>query len=136
MTRTWDEVMLRFGCIAFLDAFDTIVAIANGGVIPAALLQQRLDLPLFLLKLNYRNADQQPIYAEPKLLEPLTFNPRGRRILLVEDRVKTGASLACAVRLLSDATLVKTFAVNGKADYYLYNEECFTFPWKLWLRKN
>ncbi|HEX7410817.1 MAG TPA: phosphoribosyltransferase, partial [Bacteroidales bacterium] len=25
--------------------------------------------------------------------------------------------------------LVKTFAVNGKADYSLFDETCFTFPW-------
>jgi len=25
--------------------------------------------------------------------------------------------------------VVKTFAVNGKADYALYDEACFKFPW-------
>jgi xanthine phosphoribosyltransferase len=129
--KIWDEVILRFRSITFFEPFDTIVAIANGGIIPAALLQQRLQLPLYLLKLNYRNAAQQPIYDTPQLLEPLTFDPQGRKILLVEDRVKTGASLACAVHLLSAAALIKTFAVNGNADYCLYNETCFPFPWIL-----
>jgi xanthine phosphoribosyltransferase len=46
--------------------------------------------------------------------------------------VKTGATLNYAVNLLKDdARLVKTFAVNGKADYSLYNEDCFRFPWIL-----
>ena len=30
---------------------------------------------------------------------------------------------------LKDAALIKTFAVNGDADYELYNEPCFRFPW-------
>jgi len=131
MNKTWDEVMQRFGSITFVDRFDIIVAIANGGIIPAAMLQQKLELPLFLLKLNYRNSAHQPIHDHPQLLEPLSFDPHGQRILLVEDRVKTGASLDYAVQLLKDATIVKTFAVNGNADYCLYNEPCFKFPWIL-----
>jgi xanthine phosphoribosyltransferase len=27
------------------------------------------------------------------------------------------------------AALVKTFAVNGNADYALFDEDCFKFPW-------
>ncbi|NCB27269.1 MAG: phosphoribosyltransferase, partial [Bacteroidia bacterium] len=27
------------------------------------------------------------------------------------------------------AKQIKTFAVNGKADYSLYDETCFKFPW-------
>lgn len=62
-------------------------------------------------------------------------NPvRGKRekILLVEDRVKTGTTLNYARQLLlgAGAAVVKTFAVNGNADYCLYNEMCFRFPWR------
>jgi xanthine phosphoribosyltransferase len=64
-------------------------------------------------------------------MEPIHFSAERKRILLVEDRVKTGASLQLAVQLLKEAgaNLVKTFAVNGKADYCLYDESCFRFPW-------
>lgn len=131
MDKTFDEVMRRICGIAFAETFDAIVAVANGGIIPAALLQQRLGVPVHLLKLNYRNAAQQPIHPAPQLLEPPAFDPRGLRILVVEDRVKTGASLRFAVQILQEAALVKTFAVNGSADYCLYNEACFRFPWIL-----
>ncbi|GHT68657.1 hypothetical protein FACS189452_08710 [Bacteroidia bacterium] len=131
MNKSWDEVLQRIRDIAFAEKFDTIVAIANGGTIPAALLQQRLQVPLYLLKLSYRDARQQPMYDVPQLVEPLNFDAKGKTILLVEDRVKTGASLQRAVQLLSSAALVKTFAVNGNADYCLYNETCFVFPWKI-----
>ena len=52
-------------------------------------------------------------------------------MLRVDDRVKTGITLATARELLSGAALVKTFAVNGNADYALYDEACFKFPWNL-----
>ncbi len=115
----------------FAENFDLIVAVANGGIIPAALLNQRLDLPLQLLRINLRDPRQKPIYDSPQLLSPINFEVCGKTILLVEDRVKTGASLAFARSLLEEkgAKLVRTFAVNGKADYPLYDEDCFRFPW-------
>lgn len=129
--KPFEEMLNRIRHISFKENFDTIVAIANGGVIPAALLNQRLCCEFYLMKISLRDDMQRPMYSEPRLLEPLTFNPKGRTILLVEDRVKTGASLNKAMLLLSGAKLVKTFAVNGHADYYLYNEDCFKFPWIL-----
>ena len=55
----------------------------------------------------------------------------GKRILLVEDRIKTGTTIKYAQQLLAGAAEIKTFAVNGNADYCLYNESCFKFPWIL-----
>jgi xanthine phosphoribosyltransferase len=124
--------MKRFREIEFHEAFDMIVAIANGGIIPAALLNQRLNIDIQLLKINLRDVQQKPRYDSPKLISPIDFTFKDKTILLVEDRVKTGATLNYAVNLLKDdARLVKTFAVNGKADYSLYNEDCFRFPWIL-----
>ncbi len=109
-----------------------IVAIANGGIIPAAILNQRLQIEMQLLKINLRDPQQRPKYDAPRLLTPIDFNYRDRNILLIEDRVKTGASLQFAKSLLEkEAGKVKTFAVNGPADYSLYNEACFKFPWLL-----
>ena len=121
--------MARFREIEFRENFDMLVAIANGGIIPAAILSQRLGIEIQLLKINLRDANQKPRYDNPKLLSPIDFNYKNKTILLVEDRIKTGATLNLAVELLKDAKLVKTFAVNGNADYALYNESCFKFPW-------
>ncbi len=129
MVKPLDEVLQRMCGMTFAEKFDTVVAVANGGIIPAALLNQRLGCDFFLIKMSLRDAQQQPMYGEPRLLEPLSFDPGGRSILLVEDRVKTGATLEKARQLLGGAKQVKTFAVNGKADYSLYNEACFRFPW-------
>jgi len=43
--------------------------------------------------------------------------------------VKSGTTLTYAMELLKGAKSIKTFAVNGKADYSLYDEACFLFPW-------
>lgn len=129
--KSFEEVAERFRLLEFNEEFDLIVAIANGGIIPAALLNQRLNLEIHLLKLSLRDASQKQMYDQPKLLETIDFNFEGKRVLLVEDRVKTGTTLNYAKKLLDKAALVKTFAVNGNADYCLYNETCFKFPWIL-----
>jgi xanthine phosphoribosyltransferase len=129
--KSFAEMLERFRNITFHEEFDMIVAIANGGVIPAAILNQRLNTDIRLLKINLRDANQKPKYDSPQLIAPIDFDFEGKSILLVEDRVKTGASLSMACKLLEGAGLIKTFAVNGKADYALYNEDCFKFPWLL-----
>lgn len=131
MEKSFDDVMKRFSNIAFTEKFDLIVAIANGGIIPAAILNQKLNIEIQLLKINLRDSNQKPKYNTPRLISPIDFEYKNRNILIVEDRVKTGASLLLACELLKDAALIKTFAVNGNADYCLYNEPCFKFPWLL-----
>ncbi len=131
--KSFEAVKKRLEEVTFEESFDLIVAVANGGIVPAALLNQRLGLDLQLLKLNLRDSNQRQLYDKPLLLEQITFNVKGKTILLVEDRVKTGNTLNFAKNLLLEAgaKTIKTFAVNGKADYCLYDELCFRFPWIL-----
>jgi hypoxanthine phosphoribosyltransferase len=128
-SKSWEDINLKIKTIVFDESFDMIIAVANGGIVPAALLNQRLQLPIELLRINYRDAKQKQIYSSPKLLADVGFDVRNKKILLVEDRVKTGATINYAKTLLQNAAIVKTFAVNGKADYALYDEACFSFPW-------
>ncbi len=129
--KSFEEVMQRFREITFRESFDLIVAIANGGIIPAAILNQRLNLQMELLRINLRDPSQKPRFERPQLVSPIDFDIKGRTILLVEDRIKTGATVKFAIDLLYEAREIKTFAVNGKADYSLYDEDCFKFPWIL-----
>ena len=127
--KSFKEVMQRFREITFHEQFDLIVAIANGGIIPAAILNQRLNLRMELLRINLRDPSQKPLFERPQLVSPIDFDIKGKTILLVEDRIKTGATVRFAIDLLHEAREIKTFAVNGKADYALYDEDCFKFPW-------
>jgi Predicted phosphoribosyltransferases len=129
MGKSFDEVIERVRELEISESFDMVVAIANGGIIPAAMINQRLGCEFHLLKLNLRDAMQNKLYDKPKLLAEIDFEFKGKRILLVDDRVKTGTTLQFAKELLSEAKYVKTLAVNGIADYCLYNESCFRFPW-------
>lgn len=130
--HSFEEIKEKIAGFRFDEEFDLVVAVANGGIIPAAMLNQRLGLPFELIKLSLRAPNQTPMYDAPRLVEPVRFDYAGKRILLVEDRVKTGATLNYAKALLEEkAATVKTFAVNGPADYPLFDEPCFRFPWIL-----
>ena len=49
-TKPWGDIEHRINEMPFEETFDMIVAIANGGIIPAALLQQKLKIPSQVLK--------------------------------------------------------------------------------------
>ena len=127
--KSFEEVLERFRTIPVGESFDMIVAVANGGIVPAGILNQRLGVEVNLLRINLRDEHQQPKYDAPQLLAPIDFDFKRKRILLVDDRIKSGSTIRLAKELLKEAAVVKTFAVNGDADYTLYNEECFRFPW-------
>lgn len=131
MSKTIDEILEKIAGLRFEEEFDLIVAIANGGIIPAAIVNQRLDVDIRLLKINLRDPQQQVRYDAPRLMQPIDFEYQGKTILLVEDRVKTGTTLRYAKTLLSGAKLIKTLAVNGPADYSVFDEDCFRMPWNL-----
>ncbi len=128
-TKSLAEVLKRFKQIEFAESFDILVAIANGGIIPAALLNQRLQIDFQTIKINLRDSNHKALYDKPILLDSIDFNVKGKKILLVDDRIQTGATITYAKELMQEAALIKTFAVNGKADYSLYDEACFKFPW-------
>jgi xanthine phosphoribosyltransferase len=127
--KSFSEVMERFINIEFEETFDIVVAIANGGIVPAGIINQRLNADFQTIKINLRDSQQKPRFDEPKLLSPVDFEFKNKRILLVDDRIKTGSTIKLAKELLKDAQLIKTFAVNGTADYALFDELCFRFPW-------
>ena len=130
-TKSFQEVLERFANIEFDETFDIIVAIANGGIVPAGIINQRLLIDVQILKINFKDENQKPRYDVPKLLEPIDFEFRDKKILLVDDRIKSGSTIKLAKELLKEAAMIKTFAVNGNADYALFNEMCFRFPWNI-----
>jgi xanthine phosphoribosyltransferase len=126
-----DEVQRRLKALHFDESFDLIVAVARGGIIPAVMLQFVLGCDLEWIWLNFRDDQQNPIRPRPELIKPLGFDPAGKTILLVDDRSRTGSTLNRAKEELAGAALIKTLVVNGEADYRLFDDDCFYFPWRM-----
>ena len=125
---TFEQVIRKLKKVKF-GKFDLIVAIGKGGIIPAALVQNILNVDMHVLWLNFRDEKQCPKHKAPKLVKKLSFNFKGKRILVVDDVSRTGATLGKAKEILKGSN-VKTFVVDGYADYSLYNhKECVRWPW-------
>ncbi len=123
---TKKQILNKIKRINFPD-FDLIVAINRGGLNPAKLLSKYLKLKVNTIHINYRDENHIPKYKAPKLIKTLKI--KNKKILLVDDVSRTGKTLRTAKKLLKE-NKVKTFVINGKADYSLYNsKECFKFPW-------
>ncbi|MDR0901451.1 MAG: phosphoribosyltransferase [Opitutaceae bacterium] len=129
--KTFADIAARLRALPMPEEFDMIVAIANGGLLPAALLRERLGIEVNVLRINWRAPDNTPRGPAPRLLREPDFDFAGKRLILADDRIKSGATIAFAKNILSTAALVRTFAINGNADYALYNEDCFRMPWRL-----
>jgi uncharacterized protein len=112
------------------ERFEAIVAIAQGGILPAALLQQEWGIPMGVVHINYRDHENKPRFPDARLLDQGPPPFAGRKVLLVDDVSRTGRTLARAREYLADS-MVKTFLVNGDADFRLYQtDECLRMPWK------
>ena len=110
-------------------SFDLVVAIGRGGLVPASLIAKQLNIQMHTLWLRFKDDSNNEIYPEPKLVKEVNFDFQNKNILLVDDFSKTGKTMQQAKKLLQGAE-IKTFVVNGSADYSLYQfKECLKFPW-------
>lgn len=128
---TLSQIIRKLKTIKF-QKFDLIVAIGKDGIMPASLLHHFLKIPVKVIWLNYRDKNNNPIRKEPILTEPLNKelkSLKNKKILLVDTMSKTGKTLNKAKQLLK-GNKIKTFVINGKADYSLFNyKECIEWPW-------
>jgi len=126
--KTWDEFFARLDEIEF-ESFDLIVAISRGGVIPAAFIRQKLNIPMRIININYRDDSHAPRYEDAKLLEEKEFGLEGEKILLVDDVSRTGATLQKAKEYLK-GNEIKTCLMNGAGDYrFFHSDACLKMPW-------
>ncbi len=113
-----------------LPEIDGVVGIANGGTVPASLVAYQLDRPLFMIRLNYRDENNAPLYDSPKVLEAPSIDESLKRVLLVDDVSVSGKTLVKAQELLGDRVVV-TLVITGEADYVVFPEvgDCVNWPW-------
>jgi len=132
-TVDWTELYEKLsGALAWMQSerFEAIVAVANGGIMPAALLHEELGLPMSIVQINYRDHENKPRFSDARLLQDGPAPFPGKKVLIVDDVSRTGRTLARAREFLSAST-VRTFLLNGEADYSLYRtSECLRMPWK------
>jgi len=126
-----EEILNKIKDFQFSEKFDLVVAIGRGGVVPGYLISQKLGLDLEILGIKFRNDQNEIIFEEPQIVGKINSEFSGKNIILVDDVSRTGKTFALAKKYLNDAGVVKTLAINGLADYSIYNEECFKFPWIL-----
>ena len=126
------EITQRLARWSFPEKIDGVIGIANGGVVPAALVAQRLGVELKIIALNYRDEANEPRFAEPKLLSAVTELGGWRRVLLVDDVYVSGKSWHTARARLPPGVEVLPFVLKGKVDFALIREVdgCVQWPWK------
>jgi hypoxanthine phosphoribosyltransferase len=127
--KSWEEFYERLDEIEFGE-YDLIVAVARGGIIPAGFIQQKLNVPMKIIQINYRDDTHTPRYDDAKLLETESFEITGKKLLLVDDVSKTGKTIEKAKEYLA-GNEVTTCVFNGNADIWFYQSPtCLKMPWK------
>ena len=130
----FQEIAARLDRWKFPEGVDGVVGIASGGVVPAALVAQRLHVEMKVIALNYRDDANEPRYEEPKLLSPVPDLGGWKRVLLVDDVYVSGKSWLAARTLLPATTEVLPFVMKGKTDFALIRDVdgCVQWPWRVY----
>jgi xanthine phosphoribosyltransferase len=129
---TFRDILERLARWPFPGRLDGVIGIATGGVVPAALVAQRLDLELKVIALNYRDEANEPRFTEPKLLSAVPHLGLWKRVLLVDDVYVSGKSWEAARGLLPPDVEVLPFVLKGKVDFALIRDVdgCVQWPWR------
>lgn len=115
-----------------LPSFDLIIGIANGGTVPASLVSYKTGTALRMIKINFRNEDNNPQHEQPVLLDGVEKNFSNFNLLLIDDVSVTGKTLDLAKSILR-GNKISTLVFKGKADYVLFPEidTCVNWPWQI-----
>lgn len=127
------DITARLAAWQFPPAIDGVIGIASGGVVPAALVAQRLGVGLKVIALNYRDDANEPRFQHPKLLSAVPALDGWRRVLLVDDVYVSGKSWHAARAALPSTLEVLPFVLKGKVDFALIRDVdgCVQWPWKI-----
>jgi adenine/guanine phosphoribosyltransferase-like PRPP-binding protein len=113
------EVVTRMAEWKFPEGIDGVVAIANDGILPGALVAQRLGVGLKTITITFRDSFNEPQYAQPQLASTVPGLGDWRRVLLVDDSWVTGSSWNTARSHLSQSIEVLPFVLAGNVDWAL-----------------
>ncbi len=120
--------------------FDTIYAIMKGGLIPARILMDLLDIEeLGVIGVKFYKG--VGIHSKkPVITQPPTLGVTGKRVLIVDDVVDTGKTLQLVIeeltrydaeKIVSLAIYVKPWAMTTPDLYYGVTDKWIVFPWEV-----
>jgi uncharacterized protein len=129
---SFTDIARRLASWRFPTGIDGVIGIASGGIVPAALVAQQLRVELKVIAFNYRDAANEPRFAEPRLLSKVPDLGAWRRVLLVDDVYVSGKSWHAARAVLPQVIEVLPFVMKGKVDFALIRDidGCVQWPWK------
>jgi len=124
-------------------AFDlnVIVGIGKSGIIPASILAKRLKINAFYsIIVSLYNEEKPPrkLYQNPKILFSSLDSLEGKKVLVVDDFVHTGATLQMVLHKVanSGAKEVQSAVVGLRLDasyrpeyFGMTFKGCLWFPW-------
>jgi|YelNatPaOPRAMG01_1025707.scaffolds.fasta_scaffold00567_10 hypoxanthine phosphoribosyltransferase len=128
---SFKEIRQRLNNFVLPD-FDLIIAIANGGIVPASLVAYRTGIEMRTIRINYRDEKNNPLYETPQLITELNYEVKKLKLLIVDDVSVTGKTLEKASSILN-GNEISTLVFKGKADFVLFPEikTCVNWPWKV-----
>lgn len=128
---SFTDITARLDRWIFPDGIDGVVGIATGGVVPAAMVAQRLGVGLKVINMNFRDDANEPRFAEPRLLSEVPDLGGWRRVLLVDDVYVSGKSWHAARAALPQEIEVLPFVLKGKVDFAMIRDidGCVRWPW-------
>jgi len=116
--------------------FDAVVGLTRGGLTPAVLVSQYLDIPMHTLKISLRDHQEQESLA---VLDKLS----NQKVLVIDDINDTGATINYikenwTLNNLTYAVLINNEASDADVDYSSVdinkreNDVWIVFPWEDW----
>ena len=117
--------------------FDLIIGIARGGIPVAMVVADHLNVKLDII--NVKSYDGIAVRNPPRILTTLTEAVKGKNVLLVDDLVDQGATMARvsdyllgqAPSVLKTAVLFKKPWSTTEPDYFLeVVDKWIVFPWE------
>ena len=121
-------------------SFDCVVGLTRGGLAPAVLVSQYLDIPMHAVKVSLRDhADFDDIVA---IREKIGIND-GASVLVIDDINDTGATMSYLMECWGHDTVTYAVFINNESsgtdvDYVsktinkLENDVWQVFPWEEW----
>ena len=118
---------------------DAIIGISRGGLVPARILSDSLNVPLlYTIRISFYSTIG--VRKEtPKVTQPLSVDISGKKILVVDDIADSGKSLVLAKEYLSklNPSEIKTATIHlkpesvFKPDYVCKTTEAWiVYPWE------